>query len=65
MTWNYTFGHHLLKILLGNYQAKNYKELVEKLLDISTNMSIKVNLLHGHLNKFPDNCCDSSDEQGE
>ena len=28
-------------------------------------MSIKVHFLHSHLYKFPDNCGDVSDEQGE
>ena len=57
------------KIFFGNYQAKNSKELVEKLLkclqDIDTNMSIKVHFLHSHLDKFLDNCSNVSDEQSE
>ena len=28
-------------------------------------MSIKVHYLHSHLDNFPDNCGDYSDEQGE
>ena len=28
-------------------------------------MSIKVHFLHCHIDKFPDNCDDVSDEQGE
>ena len=56
------------KNFLGNRQAKN-KELVEKLSKslqkIGTNISIKVHILHSHLDKFPNNCSDVSDEQGE
>ena len=54
---------------LSSRQAENYKELVEKLLkslhNISINMSIMVYFLHSHLNKFPDNCREVSDEQGK
>ena len=53
----------------GNLRAENYKELVEKLCkslqDIGTNMSIKVHFLQSHLDKFPNNCGDVSDEQRE
>ena len=42
---------------------------MEKLLksqqDIDANMSIKVHFLHRHLDKFPDNCSDVSNEQRE
>ena len=59
----------VVKKFLDNDQVENYKELVEKLLkslwDIATNMSIKVNFLHSYLDKFPDNCSNVSDEQGE
>ena len=33
--------------------------------DIGANMSIKVHFLHSHLDRFPENCGDVSDEQGE
>ena len=33
--------------------------------EISANMSIKVHFLDSHLDKFPGNCGDFSDEQGE
>ena len=59
----------MVKNFLGNRLVENYKELVEKLLkslqDKGTNMSIKVHFLHSHLDKFPDNWDDASDEQGE
>ena len=59
----------MLKNFLCNCQAKNYKEFAEKLLkslqDIDANMSIKVHFLCIHQDKFPNNCSDMSDEQGE
>ena len=33
--------------------------------DIGADMSIKVHFLHSHLDRFPENCGDVSDEQGE
>ena len=57
------------KNFLGNRRAKNHKEFVEKLLkslqDIGTNINIKIPFLCSRLDKFPDNCGDVSDEQGE
>ena len=59
----------VVKHFLVNHKAENYKEFVEKLLkslqDIGTNMSIKVHFWHSHQDKFPDNCDDVCDEQGE
>ena len=59
----------VVKNFLGNHWAKNYKELIKKLLkslqDIDADMSIKGHFLHNYLNKFPDNSGDMSDEQGE
>ena len=54
---------------LGNTSAANYKDLVETLLDsfhvLGCNMSIKVHFLMSHLNEFPANLGDVSDEHGE
>ena len=54
---------------LDNRRDEKYEEFVEKLLkslqEIGANMSIKVPFLRSHLDKFPDNCSDVSDEQGE
>ena len=60
----------MVKNFLSNRQAGDYKELVEKLLKnlqyIGANIiSTKVRFLRSHLNKFPDNCGNVSDEQGE
>ena len=58
-----------VKNFLGNHKAHNYKELVDKILtsyqEIGAKMSIKVHFLHSHLNRFPENCGNVSDEQGE
>ena len=55
------------KKFFGMCRAKNYKELMEKLLknllEIGPNMSIKVHFLHCHLDKFTDNSGNASDEQ--
>lgn len=54
---------------LGNNKAKNYKQLVSDLLTSYKNMgcrqSLKIHLLDGHLDFFPENLGDVSDEQGE
>ena len=54
---------------LGNYKADNYSELVSEMLikfkDLGCNMSIKVHYLHSHLDYFPENLGDLSEEQGE
>ena len=54
---------------LGNIKAENYKGLIQ---DVSSlyhkldgNMSLKIHMLHSHLDLFPDNCGVLSDEQGE
>ena len=56
----------MMKNFLGYHLAKNYKELVEKLLkilqDLDANMSIKVHFLHSHLDKFPDNYSNVKDD---
>ena len=59
----------VVKNFWGNCWAENYKEFAEKLLkslqDTGANLSIKVYFLHCHLDKFPDNCGNVSDEQGK
>ena len=53
----------------GNYKADNYKQLVANLLmsykALGCNMSLKIHFLHSHLDFFPLNCRDVSDEHGE
>ena len=59
----------IIKNFLGNYKASNYVELVSNMLssfkDLGCNMSIKVHYLHSHLDHFPKNLGDLSEEQGE
>ncbi|KAK5647850.1 hypothetical protein RI129_002742 [Pyrocoelia pectoralis] len=59
----------VVKNFLGNHKAENYEELVQQMLlnfkNLGTNMSIKVHFLHSHLDKFPDNLGNFSEEQGE
>lgn len=54
---------------LGNDRAVDYKVRVAKLLHalrtLNINMTLKVHLLHAHLDRFPRNCGEYSDEQGE
>ena len=59
----------VVKNFLDNNRAVNYKGLIEKMLkcyhEIRVDMSIKIHFLDIHLDKFPDNCGDFSDDQGE
>ena len=53
---------------LGNIRAENYKELMENMSlyhKLGCNMSLKIHMLHSHLNFFPDNCGMVSDEHGD
>lgn len=54
---------------LGNTKEENYKTLVSKLLSsynrMGCLMNLKIHLLHSHLDVFPENLGDVSDEQGE
>jgi len=54
---------------LGNFKAANFRELVQDLVDsyeqLGCNMSLKMHFLFPHLDFFPLNCGDVSDEHGE
>ena len=54
---------------LGNIRAENYKELIEDMLSLyhklGCSMSLRIHMLHSHLDFFPDNCGIISDEHGE
>ncbi|XP_022900735.2 uncharacterized protein [Onthophagus taurus] len=54
---------------LGNNKSPNYETIVENLLQnyakMGVNMSLKIHFLHSHLNFFPENLGDVSDEHGE
>jgi len=59
----------VVRNFLGNRRADNYKELVHRLLQtyhqLGVRMSLKIHFFHSHLNFFPPNLGDVSDEQGE
>lgn len=59
----------VVKNFLGNHKAPEYQELVAKMLQnfnrVGVNMSIKLHFLHSHLDRFPQNLSDYSEEQGE
>lgn len=59
----------VIKNFLGNNKAPNYVQLVENMLDkfrdLGCNMSIKIHYLHTHLDRFPENLGNLSEEQGE
>ena len=54
---------------LGNKKAENYQEIVENMLKnfktMSCRMSLKVHMLHAHLDKFKNNMGAYSEERGE
>lgn len=54
---------------LGNNRSPNYVEVVHEFLNayekMECNMSIKIHFIHSHLDFFPENLGQMSDEQGE
>ena len=54
---------------LGNHKAPNYEKCVTKMLEaykeMGARMSLKMHFLHSHLDFFPENNGDVSDEHGE
>ena len=59
----------VVRNFLGNTKSSNYKELVQELTRsfqvLGCNMSIKIHFLNSHLQTFPANLGDVSEEQGE
>ena len=59
----------VVKGFLGNRRDDDYVNLVNSLLEsyhkLGSNMSIKVHFLHSHLDAFPENLGDVSDDQSE
>jgi len=57
------------KDFLGNHKATNYQDVVQDLLTshkaMGCNMSLKIHFLESHLDFFPENLGEGSDEQGE
>ena len=58
-----------VKKFLGDKKADNYTQLVEDMLfhfnRLGCNMSVEVHYLHSHLDRFPENLGDLSEEHGE
>lgn len=54
---------------LGSHRANNHEQLIDNMFDafeaLGCNMILKMHYLFCHLDQFPDNCGDYSDEQGE
>ena len=59
----------LTKSFLGNFRAPNYEELVDEMLksyqELGARMSLKIHFFHSHLDFFPKNLGEVSDEHGE
>lgn len=67
MAWNEFVW--LVQNFLGNKKSSDYSQHVEQLMGhfqrVGCNMSIKLHFLHNHLDYFPANLGDLSEEQGE
>lgn len=59
----------IVRNFLGNKKGEHYSDHVDNMLShfkqLGCNMSIKVHYLHSHLDCFPENLGDFSEEQGE
>lgn len=57
------------KNLLGNHKSPEFvmmaKAMSAAFKDLGANMSVKLHFVDGHLDMFPENCGDVSEEQGE
>ena len=53
---------------LGNHRSPQYQKIVDELMEnfhkLGSRMSVKMHFLRSHLDYFPDNCGDFSEEQG-
>ena len=58
----------VVKNFLGNKKGENYADLVDKMLeafcDLGCKMSIKLHYINSHLDQFPENLGNVSEEQG-
>ena len=58
----------IIQNFLGNHRSEDYQRVVTDLLKrfqaLGARMSIKLHFLSSHLDYFPDNCGDYSEEQG-
>lgn len=61
--------HRVMQNFLGNRRSEDYQRMVKFMIAsfrlINVRMSLKIHFLGSHLDHFPKNCGDCSDEQGE
>ena len=59
----------VVKGFLGNHKVPNFKDIVEKLVNayekMGCRMSLKLHILHSHIDEIKDNLGDYSEERGE
>jgi len=59
----------ICKDFLGNHKAVNYQDVVQDLLTsykaVGCNMSLQIHFLESHLDFFPENLSEISEEHGE
>ena len=59
----------ICKDFLGNHKSVNYQDIVQDLLTsyqtMGCNISLKIHFLESHLDFFPENLGEVSDEHGE
>ena len=59
----------IVQNFLGNSRSPEYEKLIQNLISsfqqLGSRMSVKMHFLHSHLDYFPKNCGDYSEEQGE
>ena len=59
----------VVKSFLGNHKVPNFKDIMEELVNayekMGCRMSLKLHILHSHIDEFKDNLGDYSEEPGE
>ena len=59
----------IISNFLGNKTSSQYQKTVDELLEnfckLGSRMSVKIHFLHSHLNYFPENCGDYSEEKAK
>ena len=69
MVLNFVNCKEVVENFLGNFKSDNYKKIVKNMLqkfqEQGCLISMKLHFLHSHLEHFPENLSDYSEEQGE
>lgn len=59
----------VIRNFLGVHKSENYREIVKDMItafhELNVRMSLKIHMLHNHIDFFPDNLGEVSDEHGE